>query len=128
MLAAGSGDLCALFDLLLDGASVDAQDSNGWTALTYACSRGHYELALQLLDSGADLDVQESYNFKDTPLSIAAKRGDFDLVRLLIHRGADPNLYVGLPSVRAECYARQGGFHSISEFLLYHEDKHPPKT
>ncbi len=83
---------------------------------------------MQLLDSGADLDVQESYNFKDTPLSVAAKRGDFDIVRLLIHRGADPNLYVGLPSVRAECYARQGGFHSISEFLLYHEEKRPPKT
>ena len=123
MLAAGANDLCTLFDLLLEGASVDAQDGNGWTALTHACHHGCYDIALQLLDSGADLDVQASYTFKDTPLSVAARRGDFDLVRLLIHRGADPNLYVGLHAVRAECYARRSGFHAVSGFLLYHEDQ-----
>ncbi len=85
MLAAGGDALCALFDLLSESVCIDAQDSNGWTALIHACFHGHYEVALQLMDSGTDLNAQKFYHFKDTPLSIAAKRGDFDLVRLLIH-------------------------------------------
>jgi ankyrin repeat protein len=60
----------------------------------------------------------------DTPLSLAAQQGHFDVVRLLIAHGADPNLYTGVAAVRAECYARRSGHHDISEFLLYHEDKH----
>src|SRR5690349_3238374 len=84
MRAACAGDLCELFDLLLAGAPVDAQDSERWTALSYACWHGQYEIAQQLLDSGADPNVQESYSMVHTPLSLAAKRGDFDLVRLLL--------------------------------------------
>jgi ankyrin repeat protein len=124
MRAACTGDLCELFDLLLSGADVDAQDSDRWTALSYACWHREYEIAQQLLDSGADPDVHESYSMADTPLSLAAWRGDFDLVRLLIAHGADPTIYAGTSAVRAECHARRGGFHDISEFLLYHEDRH----
>lgn len=123
MRAACAGDLCELFDLILSGASVDAQDTERWTALSYACWYGQYEIAQQLLDSGADPDVHESYAMVHTPLSLAAQRGDFDLVRLLVAHGADPNIYAGVLAVRAECYARRGGFHDISEFLLYHEHR-----
>ncbi|EDY18589.1 Ankyrin [Chthoniobacter flavus Ellin428] len=123
MRAACAGDLCELFDLLLSGALVDAQDSQRWTALSYASWHGQYEIAQQLLDSGADPDVHESYSMVDTPLSLAAQRGDFDLVRLLIAFGANPDIYAGVAAARAECYARWRGFHDISEFLLYHEDR-----
>jgi ankyrin repeat protein len=125
MLAACSNDLCELFDVILSGAVIDARDSCQWTALSYACWYGHYEMALQLLDSGADPDVHESYSMVDTPLSLAAQEGHFDIVRLLIAHGANPNLYAGVMAARAECHARRKGFHAISEFLLYHEDKHP---
>ncbi len=125
MRAACAGDLCELFDLLLSGVPVDAQDSQRWTALSYACWHREYEIANQLLDSGADPDVHESYAMEFTPLSLAARQGDFNMVRLLIARGADPNIYAGVAAVRAECYARWGGFHDISEFLLYHEDRRP---
>ncbi len=123
MLAACADDLCTLFEVILEGADVDAQDADGWTALTHACAKAHYEIAQQLLDSGAGLDVQESNSMKDTPLSMAAQCGNFDLVRLLIHRGADPNRYAGIMAVTAECYARRGGFREISEFLRDCEDK-----
>lgn len=122
MQAAGRGDLCELFELLLSGVPVDEQDSRRWTALHYACRRGRYEVARQLLDSGADPNVHASYDMVHTPLSLAAERGNFDLVRLLIAHGADPNIYAGESAVRAECYARWGDFHDVSEFLLYHED------
>lgn len=122
MHAAGEDDLCLLFELLLDGADVQTQDGNGWTALTHASALGHYEIAQQLLDSGADPDVHRSYDMKDTPLSMAARRGSFALVRLLIHHGADPNCYAGIGGMRAECYARRAGFEAIAEFLRSHED------
>ena len=123
MLAACADDLCTLFELILEGADLHVQNAEGWTALTHACAHGHYEIAQQLLDSGADPDVQESNSMKETPLSLAAQLGDFDLVRLLIHRGADPNRYAGIVAVRAECRARRAGFHEISAFLRYHEDQ-----
>jgi len=123
MLATCAGDMCEMFDLLLSGAPVDQQDSRQWTALSYACWYGHYELAQQLLDSGADPNIHESYSMLDTPLSLAAQEGHFDIVRLLIAHAADPNCYAGIVAVRAEWYARRNGHRDISEFLLYHEDK-----
>jgi ankyrin repeat protein len=124
MVAACSNDLCSLFDMILSGTSIDAQDSRQWTALSYACWYGHYGIAQQLLDSGADPDVHESYSMVDTPLSLAAQEGHFDIVRLLIAHGANPNLYAGVMAARAECHARRKGFDAISEFLHYHEDQH----
>ena len=127
MLAACSGDLCELFDLILSGATIDQHDNNGWTALHYACHRNEYEIAVQLLDSGADPDGADPdplpYSLIDTPLTIAAENGNFYLVRLLIARGANPDLYAGHCALRAEYYARSRGFHDISEFLLYHEGR-----
>ena len=123
MRAACADDLCELFDLLLSGVPTDQQDSRQWTALSYACLHGHYEIVQQLLDSGADPNVYQSYAMIDAPLSLAAMKGNFDLVRLLIAHNADPNCYAGIAAVRAEWYARKGGHHDISEFLLCHEDK-----
>lgn len=127
MLAAGEGDLCELFDLILGGAPVDQQDSGRWTALMYACWYNQYEIVQQLLDSGANPNIHQSYDFVDTPLSIAAQEGYFEIVRLLIAHGADPDCYAGIAATRAESYARRNGHHAISEFLLYHEDKRPKK-
>ena len=123
MLAVCADDMCELFDVLLSGAPVDQQDSRRWTALSYASWYGHYEIAQQLLDSGADPNVHDSYSMADTPLSLAAQQGHFDIIRLLIAHDADPNIYAGVSAVRAEWYARRSGHHDISEFLLYHEDK-----
>ena len=127
MLAACADDLCALFEEILAGAEIDKLDSRRWTALSYACRRGHYEIVRQLLDSGANPNVHGSYDMVETPLSLAARHGHFDIVRLLVARGADPDCYAGIPAVKAECFARLAGFHHISEFLLYYEDKRAGK-
>lgn len=123
MLAACAGDLCEVFDLLLSGVDVDQQDSRKWTALMYACWSQNYEIVQQLLDSGAEPNIHQSYDMVETPLSIAAGSGSFEIVRLLIAHNADPNCYAGVAAARAESYARRGGHHEISEFLLYHEDR-----
>jgi ankyrin repeat protein len=125
MLAACGGDLCEVFDLLLSGVDLDQQDSRKWTALMYACWSQQYEIVQQLLDSGAEPNIHQSYDMVETPLSIAAENGSFEIVRLLIAHNADPNCCAGIAAARAESYARRAGHHDISEFLLYHEDRRP---
>jgi ankyrin repeat protein len=123
MLAACSGDLCRLFDLILSGAEIDKQNSRQWTALMYACWYNQYEIVQQLLDSGANPNIHQSYEMVETPLSIAAQQGHFEIVRLLIAHDADPTCYAGISGVRAEWYARRNGHHDISNFLRHEEDK-----
>jgi ankyrin repeat protein len=117
-----AGDLCEVFDLILAGEPIDSPDY--WhTPLMCACQEGQYEIARQLLDSGANPDLEETHDGRMSPLAIAAEQGHFDLVRLLIANGANPNIYTGYYGLRAEAYARRNKHHAISEFLMYHEDK-----
>ena len=44
------------------------------------------------LDRGANVDAREAFLVGRTPLMIAASRADLPIVRLLLHRGADPTL------------------------------------
>jgi ankyrin repeat protein len=43
------------------------------------------------LDAGADVNASTPDPFRDTPLHIAVECGDFDIVNLLITKGADIN-------------------------------------
>ena len=63
----------------------------GFTALIHATREGHAEVAMVLLDGGADID-QPSEGDHSSPLLIAVINGHFDLALLLLDRGADPNL------------------------------------
>lgn len=82
--------------LLAHGANVNAKAFFGQTPLTEAIlgsvfnygSKGNRDETIQtLLLSGADVNLQGIYSW--TPLMTAVFRGDADLVRLLISKGAD---------------------------------------
>lgn len=62
---------------------------NGWTALHYACDRGHIPLIKTLIQSGAKIDHPTSDG--DTALSIAAESGRFGVVKWMIQNGANVN-------------------------------------
>ena len=59
------------------------------TLLGIALQRGHREMALFLIESGAPLDVK--HNIGGTLLHAAARGGDVQLIRLLVERGLDVN-------------------------------------
>lgn len=60
---------------------------SGWTALHYACTNGHLDIALFLLDKGAAVDAPSPN--ETTPIMMAIRAGNIQLVRLLLDRGAD---------------------------------------
>lgn len=63
----------------------------GLTPLLHAVREGHEEVALRLLDAGADID-QASGGDHTSPLLMAAMNGHFDLMIELLERGADPTI------------------------------------
>lgn len=63
----------------------------GFTALHYAAREGHIETARQLTQAGATLD-QPTGGDQSTALLVAVINGNYDLARMLLDAGADPNL------------------------------------
>lgn len=97
--AASAGQLATTEALLEAGASVDAVDPWGRTALMWAVGYGarpaEPELGLPvvrlLLEHGADASHAANGLELDTPLLAAAKAGSEEAVRLLLEAGADVN-------------------------------------
>ena len=97
----GQDDTVGLF-VEADSRLVFSKDTSEfgdeWTALHYACYRGHMEVVAKLLGSVAGgpkqsalVNVTNRLGF--TPLFYAAQRQHVDLVKLLLDSGADPCLY-----------------------------------
>ena len=70
--------------MLLLGSDPNIKDSNGWTALHYACQYGDLESVKILIDHHAD--INSFSNNKRTPLHLAAKMNRFEIVNYLIDK------------------------------------------
>jgi ankyrin repeat protein len=97
LFAARQGDLETGRLLLAAGAKVNDRAANGASALVIAAHSGHGPFATFLLEHGADPNSSEAGY---TALHAAVLRGDLDLVKALLARGADPNVTIakGTPS------------------------------
>jgi len=88
MIAAARGLHKLVHALIEHKAPVDMQSKNGWTALHFGANGGHDDVVRELIDQGgADRDVR--CNDGDTPLHIACKKTEVQVVRILVNWGAD---------------------------------------
>lgn len=76
--------------MVLDLAHIDQSDGQGSTPLLLACSRGHTNTVLYLLEAGANPN-QPGRQFNETPLDVAGKLDDLSTFELLPQNGADPS-------------------------------------
>uniref|UniRef100_A0A0A9WC50 Ankyrin repeat and KH domain-containing protein 1 n=1 Tax=Lygus hesperus TaxID=30085 RepID=A0A0A9WC50_LYGHE len=88
--ACTDGDVGTVRKLLTEGRSVHETTDEGESLLSLACSAGYYELAQVLLAMHANVE-DRGIKGDCTPLMEAASSGYVDIVRLLIHHGADVN-------------------------------------
>jgi uncharacterized protein len=89
--AAKVGNLAAVTAALKNGANVDARDAGfGRTALMTASMASVIPIMGALLDAGATVDLQAALG--ETALILAASGRGGESIKLLLARGADPNL------------------------------------
>ena len=86
--AVRKGDAVAVTALLDKGADVNAKYRYGTTALFKAAERGNAEVAKVLVDRGVDINVKDTF-YKSTAMSWALQNDHFDIVRLLLQKGAE---------------------------------------
>jgi uncharacterized protein len=87
LTAAAHGDRAAVERLLREGASVDARDGRGRTALLLATRGNHVVVARALIAAGADVNAKDAIH--DSPFLYAGAEGRTEILKLTLAAGAD---------------------------------------
>ena len=89
VLAAGRGSVEEIERLLDEGASVDAQDANGRTALVAAAYGNHLDAARVLVGAGADVNIKDDTEQSAYLISTSEVGDDPRLLEMMLENGAD---------------------------------------
>lgn len=84
--AARANDASQIRMLLDGGADVDAQDAQGWTALSWAVKHRHAGVATLLVEAGANSEIESRDGW--TPMALAVKGGSPTIIEIAM-KGLD---------------------------------------
>lgn len=90
--AAQDGDLDRMRALLADRPDLSHFDAIGCTPLHYAVEREDFRISELLLQSGADINANDTGHIGETPLGRVAATCTPEMARFLVERGADPTI------------------------------------
>ena len=114
--AAMKGDLARVRTLISQGASVNAPQGDGMTALHWAAERGDSAMAELLIRSHADLRAVTRIGGY-TPLHIASKSGGAGVVKALLRAGSDVNALTTSGATALHFAAGAGNDATVSALL-----------
>jgi uncharacterized protein len=117
--AAMRGDVAAVRTLLERGGDPDAAQGDGMTALHWAAERGDEEVALLLIEAGAELDPVTRLGAY-TPTHLAARGGNTGVLRALLEGGAAPSAATTTGAVTPLHFAASAADPTAALTLLEH--------
>ena len=101
--------------LLEQGMDPNHMNWHRLTLLHHTAMKGELAKARLLVDRGADIDAVDE-DYRSTPLGVAVREGQREVVDLLLERGADPNVS-GAPWSTPLAWARKRGHANLVEVL-----------
>ncbi|KAG7419310.1 Ankyrin repeat domain-containing protein 50 [Fusarium oxysporum f. sp. rapae] len=120
--ACGSGHLHIAKFLIEKGADVNQKATNGYTAFNLAVWNNWPSIVELLIDEGAHIKSIHVRGTEISLLTMAAGRGHFEVVKVLIAKGAAPN--ESLPILVAACH---GYYESFANILDLETISRPPE-
>ncbi|XP_064002424.1 kinase D-interacting substrate of 220 kDa isoform X4 [Pogoniulus pusillus] len=121
MLAAEQGNLEIVQELLKRGANCNLEDADNWTALISAAKEGHAAIVAELLSHNVSLEHRDLGGW--TALMWASYKGRTEVAKLLLEKGANPNITGMQYSVYPIIWAAGRGHADIVHLLLQHGAK-----
>lgn len=106
-----------LKNLLDMGADPNIKDSNGWTALHYACQLGDSNSVMTLCEYYKSIDILSNNN--RTPLHFASFFNFPEIVQFLLSKGANPNIKDNNGCFPIHLASKQGNLSCINLLLAY---------
>lgn len=125
------GEACALGDfdavksmLATDPAVLHSRTADGFPGWALAIFFRHRELARHLIEQGADVNAAAENRMRVAPLHAAVAARDYDTLRMLLDRGADPNARQELDYTPLHNAAAHGDIEMAKLLLAHGADRH----
>jgi ankyrin repeat protein len=117
--AASRGDTPGVLALLQRGASINAQDERGRTAIMAATYGNHVETVRALVQAGADVNIRDT--MLNNPFLYAGAEGYLDILKIIHAAGASTTLTNRFGGI-AIIPASERGHTEVVEWLLKNTD------